>query len=290
MLPGINNNNSLRTFVSQVFESLKREYYLSFIKRNIQNLDCADPNNKKTFNPLKASVYHYQNGNIDEAYWLIFLSVHFGRHRNSEWHYVREVYKGVDSNYFWTWDHTSNNINDFRSWLNHQIKQIKPTGSRYGFGNHRKYETLDAMSPTGTGAVIESYISWIGPNHDHQEFYKKAINSCNFDPEKSFDFLYSSMEKVTRFGRTARFDYLSLIDYLGILSIRPPKAYLDGATGPLMGAKLLFLGDKKARISTTELEAWINDIDKDLNLGKRVLEDALCNWQKSPDQFKKFRG
>jgi hypothetical protein len=31
------------------------------------------------FDPLKAAVLHYRRGRVDEAYWLVFLAVHFGK-------------------------------------------------------------------------------------------------------------------------------------------------------------------------------------------------------------------
>ena len=38
------------------------------------------------------------------------------------------------------------------------------------------------------------------------------------------------------------------------------------------------------------LEAALTPLRAELNVGFDVLEDALCNWQKSPDEFKPFRG
>jgi hypothetical protein len=40
---------------------------------------------------------------------------------------------------------------------------IRAPGVPGGFGNHRKYESLDADSPRGTGAVVESYVGWVNP-------------------------------------------------------------------------------------------------------------------------------
>jgi hypothetical protein len=38
------------------------------------------------------------------------------------------------------------------------------------------------------------------------------------------------------------------------------------------------------------LEEWLVQLGAGLGVGMQVLEDALCNWQKSPVQFKRFRG
>jgi len=34
----------------------------------------------------------------------------------------------------------------------------------------------------------------------------------------------------------------------------------------------------------------LDDLDADLCVGMEVMEDALCNWQKSPLQFVYYRG
>ena len=65
---------------------------------------------------------------------------------------------------------------------------------------------------------------------------------------------------------------------------------MHGATGPLAGARLLFTGDEMASIGPADLDAWLIALDSDLDVGMQVLEDALCNWQKSPLEFVPFRG
>jgi hypothetical protein len=97
------------------------------------------------------------------------------------------------------------------------------------------------------------------------------------------------MRVVTRFGRTARFDYLTMVDKLGLAPITPGSAYLQGSTGPVEGARLLFGGSRTAVLSPTELDRWLGDLDARLHVGMQVLEDALCNWQKSPGRFEAFR-
>ena len=68
--------------------------------------------------------------------------------------------------------------------------------------------------------------------------------------------------------------------------------YMQGATGPYQGALLLFGENSRPKLSQSELEAWLVRLEAHLDLyfGMQVLEDALCNWQKSPRKFKPFRG
>jgi Alpha-glutamyl/putrescinyl thymine pyrophosphorylase clade 3 len=99
------------------------------------------------------------------------------------------------------------------------------------------------------------------------------------------------MKSVVSFGRTARFDYLTMIGKLGLASIEPGFAYMGGATGPLRGARLLFFGSATAGgVTPRQLDAWLAELDAYLGVGMQVLEDSLCNWQKSPGRFLRFRG
>ena len=76
---------------------------------------------------------------------------------------------------------------------------------------------------------------------------------------------------------------------LGFSQIRPGRAYLKGATGPLDGARLLFGGATNAALGWALLEDWIYSTLV-LGVGMQVMEDSLCNWQKSPLRFEHFRG
>ncbi|MGX7875923.1 alpha-glutamyl/putrescinyl thymine pyrophosphorylase clade 3 protein [Mesorhizobium sp. ORM6] len=80
-----------------------------------------------------------------------------------------------------------------------------------------------------------------------------------------------------------------MIAKVGLAAIRPPTAYLAAATGPKRGARLLFGGAHDSNISPRELEGRLVELDGVLHLGQQVLEDALCNWQKSPTIFVPFR-
>jgi hypothetical protein len=77
-----------------------------------------------------------------------------------------------------------------------------------------------------------------------------------------------------------------MIGKLGLANIEPPSTYVQGSTGPVKGARLLF----GVRSSAKQLDSWLIELDAQLHVGMQVLEDALCNWQKSPTKFKPFRG
>jgi len=105
-----------------------------------------------------------------------------------------------------------------------------------------------------------------------------------------FDDLYNSMKAVISFGRTARFDFLTMVGKLGLANIEPGIPYLVDATGPLAGARLLFADDRDAKLHAGKLDDMVASLGAYLDVGMQVMEDSLCNWQKSPDRFIPFRG
>ena len=87
--------------------------------------------------------------------------------------------------------------------------------------------------------------------------------------------------QVARFGRLGKFDFLALLGRLNLVPISPGSAYLDGATGPLKGARLLFGGDTSATLGVHDLEIWLRDLDSDLNVGMEVMETRSATGKKA---------
>lgn len=282
VLPGVADPAAGATFAMQMVASLRRIDYSDIIRTRDINPDRADPNSP-SFDPEKAAVYQMRAGSTDEAFWLVFLMTHFGRNLIHGWQRLREVYSGLGG-HTWTWARVSANPAAFRAWL--LVHQDQIGG---GFGSHRKRESLRADVPDGTAAVVESYVAWIGPAHSHAALMATLTQAGGNSPEAIFDHTYRSMT-VTRFGRLGRFDYLCLLGRLGFANIRPSRAYLKGATGPLCGARLLFGGTANAALGWALLEDWIIELDAVLGVGMQVMEDSLCNWQKSPTHFVHFQG
>ncbi len=207
-LPGIREPAAREALLEQLLESIHRVRYVSIIRTRKLSERSADPNDE-LFDPLKAALLHQSQGHIDEAFWLVFLFVHFGKHAKAGWRYAREVYGRLGAGNRWDWASTSADPAGLREWLDKHQGELKRAGSPHGFGNHRKYESLAAYSNNGTGAVVESYVRWVGPPRTHQELIEDAGRKTGGDPRQAFDYLYQSMRAVRRFGRTARFDYLT---------------------------------------------------------------------------------
>lgn len=280
-LPGIANPVALDVLSWQIVASLRREDYYQGVQQKLISAARADPNNP-SFDAERAVAYHTQNGNPEEAAWLVFLMTHFARPEETGWLRLRDVYGRLGTG---TWDYAtvSANPDTFVGWLTANWTQI-----RGKFGNHRKYETLDPGSMRYTGRVVRSYLDWVGP-HGHVPKFAKIVHSAGNDPHVIFDAFYHDISVFT-FGRLAKFDYLSLLGRYRLAPIQPGSAYLKGATGPARGARLLFDGNPDGSSTAEQLQGMLDQLDTQLHVGMAVLEDALCNWQKSPMHFQHFKG
>jgi hypothetical protein len=52
----------------------------------------------------------------------------------------------------------------------------------------------------------------------------------------------------------------------------------------------LVFGNRAFRAGAKALGDRVDGLDPYLNVGKQVLEDSLCNWQKSPERYVYFKG
>ena len=105
-LPGIRAPQRRTALIEQILESIHRvEYVKRLLKRPISPRR-ADPNDE-LFDPLKAAILHIRAGNPEEAFWLVFLFVHFGKHARAGWRYAREVYGRLGQGTLWNWSAVS---------------------------------------------------------------------------------------------------------------------------------------------------------------------------------------
>jgi hypothetical protein len=278
ILSGIFEEDARQCFIEQVVDSVHRIQYVDLMMRRTLSPRRANPQDIEFFDPLLASIYYQKLGNLDEAFWLVFVFTHFGRNARGGWRYAREFYGKLNQGGLWDWKTVRDNPIGVSLWVSENYSVLARSGA--GFGNHRKYESLSQL-----GVVIESYVSWIGSNN-HEAFINYAIELTDDDPIKTFDFLYRSMSRVQRFGRTAKFDYLTMLGKLKLAPVNPGYVYVAGATGPKQGARYLF---GNPDLNNSELEQKFADLERHLQFGMQVIEDSICNWQKSPNKYRAFR-
>ncbi|WP_024903373.1 alpha-glutamyl/putrescinyl thymine pyrophosphorylase clade 3 protein [Robbsia andropogonis] len=285
-LLGIQSNSHRDAFVAQMLDSISRIEYVKAIARRPVSPKRLNPKNTTMFDPLRAAIHYKQLGNLDEAFWLVFLFVHCGKHLRKGYALLRMVYGALDDNFVWTWARITQNPNDFSMWHGQYLEEMLRRRSEFPFGNHRKYESLKELS-----LVFSSYVEWVGENHSHQERIDAEKAKVGDDPKALFNRMYKSMDAVSQFGRTAKFDYLTMVGKIGLLDIAPPIAYMQDGTGPVRGARLLFSGAvDDETLSKKTIEQLCVELEAVLGVGMQVMEDSLCNWQKSQSAYLPFRG
>lgn len=282
-LAGLTTPARLEAVSRQIVASVRREDYFRVIQeRGPVAASRADPNNQR-FEAELGVVHLLQVGQTDEAAWLIFLMVYFAKPASSGWKRLADVY-GRLSHGKWDWATVSADPAQFTAWLTTHWTQI---GGK--FGSHRKYESLRPNASRPMGAAVEQYVSWILEGGGHAARFAGISRAAGNDPAVIFDAFYRALP-VKGFGRLGRFDWVSMLARYKLIYARAGSAYLSGATGPGYGARLLFRNNRKAGISDAAVQIWLDELDEKLGVGMEVLEDALCNWQKTPDEFVHFKG
>ncbi|MEE9610653.1 MAG: hypothetical protein V3W19_05340, partial [Desulfatiglandales bacterium] len=167
-LPGIQLSTHLRTLVEQLLDSIHRVEYFSVIRERDIDERRTDPSSD-LFDPIRAAILHQRQGRMDEAFWLIFLAVYFGKHRKAKWQLAQDVYGALGHEPNWDWERTSADPTGFRQWISANEGGL----NRY-FGNHRKFESLKASSGRGTGMAVVSYVRWVDPPRNHEMIIQEA--------------------------------------------------------------------------------------------------------------------
>lgn len=280
-LQGVAPFENMLAFVWQLIDSIQRVSYVQVVRSRPISVSRADPQSP-FFDPIRAAVA-LSAGQAEEAFWLVFLATHCGRNLRTEWRLAAELY-GASEAVPWTWARVLNDPQAYADWLedNHETFEGK-------FGNHRKYESLKP-GPKGTSAIVRSYVEWITGFGSHAAMIAQAQAKANGHARRAFGLLYEQMRAVLRFGRTGRFDYLTMLSKVGLANIEADSTYMNEATGPKRGARLLFDGQIDSKTGARVLEVRVAALEEHLGVGMQVMEDAMCNWQKSPNQYVAFRG
>ncbi len=281
--PGLAQPRLRSVFIDQLVDSIRRVEFPTTFERRPICAERADPRSAQ-FDPLRAAVAMRLKGDVEEACWLVFLATHCGKHKHDGWKLAADIYGGQDTASTWCWSAVQGDVGAFASWLSHEAPVWAQDSTNRRFGNHRKYESL-RPGRLGTGAVVQSYVGWVRSYGTHMDLIRALADS---DPGKAFNNIFASMKSVSRFGRTARFDYTCSLGQLGIANVAPASVYMVGATGPRRGARLL-LGDSVPK-RAADVEVVLADLGGHLGVGMQEMEDALCNWQKNPRTFVHFRG
>jgi Alpha-glutamyl/putrescinyl thymine pyrophosphorylase clade 3 len=276
---GIQDPDAREAFLHQVVDSRRRSRFIEIKALRAQAIH-AEPQSL-AFDAHSGTAFLGRTGEIDEAVWLLFLATHFGKHRKSGWAYVAAVYGQLGEKTL-TWKSVEKDPGAVTQWLDCHYDRIRSGGG--GFSNHRKYESLKGSTENGTGAVIESFVTLANQAGGPARLFEPESPT---DRKGLFDLVYQRISPLHRFGRTAKFDLLVTAGKLGNAQVEPSRLFLVGSTGPARGAKR-FWG--KSDLASKDLESRAAVLESFLLVGFDAIEDALCNWQKSPAVVKRFRG
>lgn len=266
----LNTRISCEVLAMQLIASMKRISYFQVLSNRDINYRRTDPQDP-IFDPVRAILY-LKDRNYDEACWLTFLLVYTAENYQSNWNFMRQLYGGVNETL--TWDVARNNSHIFPRLAD----MLSTSQQRPKFGNHRKYEFFNRLPK-----VFDSYIDMVKAHNGHEKLFRQT----NLNNEKEhFKWLFSTVENnICSFGRLSTFDYLSMMYKTGLANIEADCCYIVGSTGPKDGAKLLF-----GIFSDNQLDSYAMGLADYLEIGYQEMEDALCNWQKSPSIFHPYTG
>lgn len=264
----------LETLSFQTYDSIRRvDIYATYRERaELADQRCL-PYHFST-NPLVLA----QRPSISKLskLWYLYLATYFGKSSASKWSLfqkaafrknreiilVEEILRGKGG-YF-------KELQDLNFFSNCQ------------FSNHRKYTKKSLVGKNGFIGSADRFLD--------------NINQFDFSEQTSFDQAYNSALKIPLFGRMAAFDYICSLCKCHLNVGEPISMYLKHSTGPQSGFNLLLnlCGIEMPSIGDViqagdEIQQWFQE-KTEIFLVAQVLEDAICNWQKNPNYYKRYFG
>ncbi|WP_415325120.1 hypothetical protein [Chryseobacterium sp. MMS23-Vi53] len=244
----------------------------------------------EVFDPIELAINYFQEGELDEACWLLFLYSYIGKHPKYEWNLLKKVYYKSDTD-LWNWKNINNNFEIFENWLVENLLKIK---DRAGFGEYHKYSHFDNSKITVMCKDIHEYIKWVKESKNHECLLENA-KTYNSEPSKVFHALYKSIDNKTSFNKLIKFTYLTLNGNLGIFPIKVGHSYLNDFILSKRGAQYLFENKNRKKISLDKLNELLILLSDylDLNEGLQILQKILATWgeekfRKERQSFKKY--
>jgi hypothetical protein len=285
-LPGLTTVQRRETWTAQIISSLRRIEFVTLLLSQTIDPVRGDPQSP-LFDPIKAAALNGKNGATDEAVWLAFVATHFGKHAIDAWKLAANVMGSFGVGPTWTVGQYTSAPAQFDNMLVSNATKLLDPKQSGRFSNHRQYQSKKAAT---ISAVFQSFHDWQFKDGNFVKKVQAIHKTHGQNPTVVFDQLYRSLDDVYGFGRLGKFDLLTMLGKLQLAPIVAGSVYMVGATGPMAGAKLLFHNNRTHNVSPVKLGADVDSLDAYLNVGKQVLEDSLCNWQKSPETYVYFKG
>lgn len=286
ILAGLSTAARKSTWLDQLISSLRRIEYMRKLTTT-QIAPSRENPHDPLFDPIRAAARLGKLGSRDGAVWMAFVATHFGKHVTDGWKLAANVLGSFGAGPIWDVGAYGNGQADFDAMLGNNQAALANTNQSGRFSNHRQYQS---KKPQIISSVFSTFYDWQFKEGGFAQLIHKTHQRVGQNPTEVFDELYRSLNAVYGFGRLGKFDFLTMLGKLDLAPIEAGSAYIVGATGPLSGAKLLFYNSTTHATTASQLSPRVDALDDYLQTGKQVIEDSLCNWQKSPDVYVYFRG
>lgn len=269
-LPGLADPAERSRFIRHLERAAHRTNALRRIARDPGAADVCTLKDDR-WSPLPAIVQWARAGQLDEATWLAYLTTFFGpdeRKGRETWYATRVLYGGLGEGHV-SWRAVSADPESLAA-LCRRHADLYATLPR---GNHRKNEPrFDVEHPRGILGSVPSLTALAERCGGLATWFADGDEAAT----ARFARLMEELRPLVSFGRTGRFDLLILLGDLGVYELDAPRLYLEGATGPKIGARRVLPGTRTLR----ELDDELTTTAARIGVEVQAMEDALCNWQK----------
>ena len=286
LLPGLSKSTWRKTLILQIISSVRRIEFVRQLQFKAISPARLDPSSS-LFDPLKGAALLGRKGDLDEAVWLTFVGTHFGKHLVDGWRLAANVMGSFGEGTPWTAQRFGADRGGFQTMLLKNGSKLKDARLSGRYSNHRQYQS---KHPDTIFEVFSTFYDWQFKSGGFRPLMVSLHQKYGQDPAEGFDALYKMLNAVYGLGRLGKFDFITMLGKLELAPVEAGSVYLVGSTGPLSGARLLFCGDRNFPITAATLEPNVDLLDDYLHVGKQVIEDSLCNWQKKPEKFEYCRG
>lgn len=264
----------IETLALQTLDSIKRIQIYESYRERAQNADNDSLSYYHTYIPF--ILTQRKTISLENKIWFLYLATYFGKSRKSKWDLFRRA--SFDSNNeLLSVEGILSNRKNYFDYLK-SIDFFKDAD----FSNHRKFI---AKRLEGNKGFINS-----------SNYVLDNLSKFLFTSFVSFDEVYCRSHKIPNFGRMAAFDFTSSLCKCELKVKEPESMYLKNSTGPLVGLGYFLKMANGKNITKANKVKFGNELlewflkNSDIFMVAQVLEDSICNWQKSPKSYMRYFG
>ena len=258
----------------QTIDSVKRIEIYELYESRAKKADESNLSYFHSSNPF--TLAQRTSLSLKNRLWYIYLATYFGKSNKSGWTLFMRTSFRHDSTLIGL-EEIIDSRDSYYSYLD-SIDLFKDTS----YSNHRKYTKKSLHGRKGLICSMDYFLD----NIDifcHEDF-------------QDFDTIYRNALNIPNFGRMAAFDFTSSLSKCKLNVNEPTQMYHEQSTGPLQALEeILVLANCKDISKTTKVDfgnrllSWFVE-NSEIFFIAQVLEDAICNWQKSSKKYIRYFG